>query len=74
MIASDEQATPMDVSIHCPKCGASGNAVWEKEQLGLTLVSLSAGFYERLAKFTPYRIEIVCHVCGTRQAEHAPGV
>ena len=60
------------VSINCPKCGANGTAVWEAEDAGPCLVSLSSGFYERLAKFTPYRLEIVCHGCGTRQAQRSP--
>ena len=63
----------MDISIHCPKCGANGQAIWENEPRGLHLVSLSNGFYERLAKFTPYRIEIVCHACGTPQPQRRPG-
>ena len=66
------QPQPLNRAIHCPKCGASGQAVWENEPLGLTLVSLSSGFYERLARFTPYRIDIVCHACGTALPEHTP--
>lgn len=52
------------VSLTCPKCGAVGAAVWEIEKWGPSLASLSGNFYERLAKFSPYKIEIVCHACG----------
>ena len=62
----------MDVPIKCPKCGANGNAVWESEKAGPCLVSLSTGFYERLAKFIPYTLEIVCHACGARQTQKSP--
>ena len=60
------------VPITCPTCEASGTAVWEAEKAGPCLVSLSAGFYERLAKFVPYRLEIVCHACGARQSQRSP--
>jgi len=60
------------VAITCPKCEASGTAIWEAEKAGPCLVSLSGGFYERLAKFVPYTLEIVCHTCGTRQAQKSP--
>jgi hypothetical protein len=65
-------SSSMDVAIHCPKCGIHGTAVWETETSGPLLVSLSDAFYERLARFTPYRIEIVCHACGTPQPQRAP--
>jgi hypothetical protein len=65
-------AGTVNVPITCSKCGARGAAVWESEKTGPCLVSLSAGFYERLAKFVPYRLEIVCHACGTRQMQKSP--
>jgi len=52
------------VSLTCPRCGTKGDAIWEMEKWGPSLASLSEAFYERLAKFSPYRIEIVCHGCG----------
>ena len=62
----------VDVPITCPRCGASGTAVWEGEKTGPCLVSLSRGFYERMAKFTPYKLEIVCHACGAKQIQNSP--
>ena len=63
---------PIDVPITCPRCGAHGTAVWESEKTGPCLVSLSGGFYERLAKFTPYKLEVVCHACGAKQMQNSP--
>lgn len=77
MIAADTGGEPapepVTVSLTCPRCGAKGSAVWEKEKWGRCLASLSSNFYERLAKFNPYRIEIVCHACGTPAAETRDG-
>jgi len=67
-----EDRPTLDVALLCPKCGAHGTASWEAEKAGLLLVSLSAGFYERLARFKPYKIEVVCHACGTPQPQSAP--
>jgi len=60
------------VAFACPKCGAKGRTVWERDEWGLSLVSLSGGFYERLKKLSPVNIEIVCHACGTAQPETSP--
>jgi len=57
------------VNIICPKCSALGVVVWEKDGAQRALVSLSKGFYERLSRKVPYPIELVCHECGTAQAE-----
>lgn len=54
------------VSLICPQCGAKGSAVWEKEKWGRSMAGLSGNFYERLAKFRPYKVEIVCHACGAQ--------
>jgi len=60
------------VAFECPKCGARGRTIWEREEWGLSLVGLSSGFYERLKKLSPVNIEIVCQVCGTAQSEVSP--
>lgn len=57
------------VSLTCPRCGSVGSAVWEKQKWGPALATLSGNFYERLAKFSPYKIEIVCEGCGRPAAE-----
>ena len=72
MSITHDVAGTVAVPILCPKCGASGDAVWEREASGPCLVSLSSAFYERLAKFVPYTLEIVCHGCGARQAQRNP--
>lgn len=63
--AQDQPPHAVTIALTCPKCGAKGDAVWEKEKYGSSLATLSGNFYERLAKFSPYKIEIVCHACGT---------
>jgi hypothetical protein len=60
------------MTISCPKCGAGGECVWEGEDSGPYLVSLSAPFYERLKNRHPFNVEIVCHQCGTAQIELVP--
>jgi hypothetical protein len=56
-------------NIICPACGALGVVVWETDNRGRSLVSLSHGFYERISDREPYLIELVCHECGTAQPE-----
>jgi hypothetical protein len=66
------QPLPTQDAIVCPRCAAHGVAIWEAEKTGPFLVSLSEEFYERLVKFAPYRVEIVCHACGTPQPQRFP--
>jgi hypothetical protein len=61
--------------IRCPKCEATGVATWEKNRhaaqhdLEPTLVYLSPEFFERVARKSPYDIELVCKKCDTIQSE-----
>ena len=57
------------VELACRRCGQTGVSVWEENAAVGTdgpqpiLVSLSDGFYERLARKSPHAIELVCHRC-----------
>lgn len=57
-------------SILCPQCSALGVIVWENDAGRRSLVSLSKGFHERIARAEPYPIELVCNHCGGTQIEH----
>jgi hypothetical protein len=57
------------VDLRCPKCGCKGVVVWEGHGADKTLVWLSGQFYERLAKRSPFPIELVCMKCGAAQVE-----
>lgn len=59
------QQEQYSVNARCPKCRATGSVVWERQGAAKSLVSVSSSFYERIAKFTPYKIEVVCQRCGT---------
>jgi hypothetical protein len=37
------------------------------------MASLSDNFYERLARFRPYTIEIICHACGAQAGQSGEG-
>ena len=58
-------------TIRCPHCGKTGAIIWEDtdEDKGRhrDLIRIEGGFYERLARKTPYPIELVCNSCGTSQ-------
>jgi DNA-directed RNA polymerase subunit RPC12/RpoP len=63
------------VEIECPKCGHKGHAIWEKDArpdprtLPPTLLSLPAGFSERVRTNLTELPEIVCDKCGTVQPD-----
>jgi hypothetical protein len=59
----------ISTNIICPGCGAVGVIIWETIDGKRSLVRLSRIFYERLARKTPYPIELVCYDCGTIQPE-----
>lgn len=59
------QQEQYSINARCPKCRATGSVVWERLGAAKSLVSVSSSFYERIAKFTPYKIEVVCQRCGT---------
>jgi ribosomal protein L37E len=59
------------VPIKCGRCGQQGNIVWE-ENVGASprgpqtaFVSVSSGFYERVARNHRGSVEIVCQRCNT---------
>ena len=60
------------VPIKCGRCGQQGKIIWE-ENAGdalargpqTALVSLSSGFYERVARNHRGSAEIVCQKCNT---------
>jgi hypothetical protein len=60
------------VPVKCGRCGQQGTIVWE-ENAGdalsrgpqTTLVSISSGFYERVARSHRGSVEIVCQRCNT---------
>ena len=71
-LVAEQSSSPSHIVILCPACGAVGRSLWEEEKGGLYLVSLSAGFYERLEPRAPYHLEIVCKGCGTAQNGRQP--
>jgi hypothetical protein len=73
MSSVQSKTCQFSINIICPKCGTVGVVVWESAAGQTSLVRLSNGFYERLAKKDPYPIELVCHDCGTAQPEQQLG-
>jgi hypothetical protein len=54
------------LTIECPWCGHSGSSLWEQTPTGPEMVSVD-GFYERITKKQPFRIETVCNACDRAQ-------
>ena len=54
------------VAVQCHWCGHNGVSLWEDTDGDRQIVSLD-GFYERLARKEPFRIETVCNSCGKVQ-------
>jgi hypothetical protein len=52
--------------ITCPWCGHTGSALWEETAQGRQLINLN-GFYERICRKLPFRIETVCNDCDRAQ-------
>jgi hypothetical protein len=52
--------------IKCRWCGHVGSALWEETPRGRQLISLT-GFYERICRKLPFRIETVCDSCDRAQ-------
>jgi transcription initiation factor IIE alpha subunit len=61
---SEADLSQFEYKFTCPKCGQVGASVWEKSDLGPSLVRLSEGFHERLQNDEQGRIEVVCEKCG----------
>ena len=64
-----ERMEQYKANIICPNCGTAGIIAWETTRGERSLISLSRGFSERLAKKTPHFIELVCNNCGATQVE-----
>ena len=56
------QKNQFTLAIKCHWCGNTGLTIWEKAEAGRQLVSIE-GFYERVRKKQPFKIESVCNVC-----------
>lgn len=54
------------LAIKCHWCGHCGSTLWENTEAGRQIVSVD-GFYERITKKRPFRIEKVCNACGKAQ-------
>jgi len=50
------------LNIKCPWCGHQGSSLWEQTPTGPQLINLD-GFYERICRKLPFRIETVCNNC-----------
>jgi len=57
------------VDLKCHRCGQTGISIWEENAQAhrdgpdMSLISVSSGFYERLARKNPCAIVLVCHSC-----------
>jgi len=54
------------IELKCRWCGHAGSALWEETPKGRQLISLT-GFYERVRRKLPFRIETVCDNCDRAQ-------
>ena len=57
---------PFTVAVRCHWCGHNGMSLWEEADGNRQLVSLD-GFYERLARKEPFRIETIRNSCTKAQ-------
>lgn len=54
------------LDMNCHWCGHKGLSIWETTGTGHQIVSLE-GFYDRVMKKAPFRIETVCDACDRAQ-------